>query len=138
MRVSKGQGWVDMGPTQSPTTQLPSDVRMPFRSLRIIEYTGNVSRQPDSEHCTIDTAPQRKTDAQQTLDSDGSRHQGVEHVFNAHPHAHEQRFAPGSIPGTGQPVWVQDPKERSGWRRIDILSVTLPHDCANHLTGPDL
>lgn len=124
--------WVDMGSTGPTTSSLPEDVRMPYRSGGISQYTGARYAAPDKEVCHIDTTPSEIGQHSEADVTDKSRHGGTNHLWNSHPHANSPRFEPNTGM-LGRAQWVPDGK--GGYRSIDILSVTLPHDCENHLVG---
>jgi hypothetical protein len=105
---------------------------MPYRSGGIREYTGVRYQTMDKEVCHIDRTPSEIGRQPEADVFDQSRHGGLNHIWNSHPHANSQRFEP-SIGLLGRGHWVPDPTAQHGYRAIDILSVTLPHDCANHL-----
>lgn len=132
MRINRGRGWEDLGPTNRQDSDLPDDARMPFRSLGRQEYTGNVYRQRDSLACVIDTEMQR--DERGALLPDRSRHLGLSHVWDSHPHATRED-------GNGDPsymlrdVYVDDPTARFGTRRTNIEGVHLEENCPGSKPG---
>jgi len=107
---------------------------MPFRSGGISQYSGARYAAPDKEVCHIDTSPSELASHPDADTTDKSRHGGTNHIWNSHPPASGQRFEP-NIGLLGRGHWVVDPNAQYGYRAIDILSVTLPHDCENHLVG---
>lgn len=111
---------------------LPEDVRMPYRSGGIAENTGHRYGSADRIECHIDTRPAVLADRPENDVFDQSRHGGVNHAWHSIPHAKASVYMPDSGVLTQHP-WVEDKKEKHGMRRIDILAVTAPHDCANHL-----
>jgi hypothetical protein len=132
----------DKGPTGvvSDAGMFPPDVRMPYRSNGVREYTGGRFHSLDHYHCHIDTRETELGVSREADVEDGSRHGGIHHLLQSHPHA---RHSAGTEPELhGGPLvrgdrWVPDKSDRSGYRRIDIGAVTLPHDCANHLPMRD-
>jgi hypothetical protein len=120
-----------MGPTNR-ADDLPGDVRMPFRSKGIQAFTGKRYRQIDSLACVIDTEVTR--DAQGALTPDRSRHVGLGHVLNAHPHATREE-------GADEPsymlrdVYIDDPTARLGSRHTDIEGVHLAENCPGVKSG---
>lgn len=126
----QGRQWVDHGPTGATQSSLPPDVRLPYRSGGISQYTGERYAAPDKELCHIDTTPAELGSMPEADVMDKSRHGGLNHVWHSHPHATSTRFEP-SIGLLDRAQWVADGK--GGYRSVDILNVTIPHDCSKHL-----
>lgn len=136
----------DLGGTSPEASLLPPDVRLPFRRMRLSEFTGQVGKTRDSEFCVIDNVPSFGT-PRTFADKghmDGSRHEvGIHHIWQGHPHA-TRTVGDGvlnpersSFPRPWVPDGIEHDKSTGRlvvkYRRIDIEEVTVLHDCANHL-----
>lgn len=137
MQLNRGRGWEDQGPTAQLTSMLPPDVSgMSDRYNGRREFTGVLYHSPEQEMCTVDTEPSYLGARPEEDRTDKSKHSGVNHVWTAHPHA---GMEPGTRPEDHEDslsrvqAWVPDARERHGLRHIDIPSVTIPHNCENHL-----
>lgn len=133
IRRDDGHGWVTDEVGTGPTvSQLPPDVRLPYRSGGLSQYTGQRFAALDKELCHIDTRPSEIGQMPEADVYDRSRHGGLNHVWNSQPHVTTLRYRPASGVLDQHP-WIADANERDGFRRVDIGAITLPHDCANHL-----
>lgn len=132
MRRNRGRGWEDEGPTGIPPAH-PKNVRMPMRSNGISQYSGARYLSADKEACHIDTKPSHLGTSPAEDKWDQSRHGGIHHIWQSQPDAFEVPYRSGRLPAMPGGSWVEDKREKSGLRRIDIEAVTHPHDCTNHL-----
>lgn len=139
MRVNRGGGWVDLGPTAKPTV-LPDDVRLPFKSNGIREFVqaGEAPRrykEQDRIDCHVDPRPSELGESPEADVWDRSRHDGLLHYVHSQadakakagesPNIHEDSLK-------GMKYWTT---ERGRDILHNVLDITLDHDCENHLAA---